>query len=402
MSNIVSRIVNKGGVSPSLFCAIPSFGFGGPFPQTITVVQSVGTDKVTMTAGGSGGTGGSISNVASKSTTGNLSMEGNFISNTGGVGIFGIAFTQAEMPGASTAGIVLFLSGGSGTLFDLVGSAPIGAAFTVSYPLDFSVNLDQAAGTATFEFADGVNDTSGSITVEAGYDNSQFIFGSVVSIGMGANEVIEVDINVGSSAFTLPNSSGKYCDYTNQAFCNFQDVSIFGGGGTVNVETGFIECIGSLASRFVVEKIPVSSTSKTAKSEILFFSDLNATVNETLELSFVDADAQFPNVFCGLVINPITGTVVDLNGGTVETSVTMVAGTYKIWVDFDLGAGTATYTDTLGNTGSLVVSGYTVGNNVFYAYRPAADTAANSELVMGYNSGEKEFSNALGLGYCQI
>lgn len=386
------------------FCNLATFGFGGPYPKTLTISQL--GEQATVTAGVGGGSGGVLAAIASKSTTGNISVETEVVSNSGGdAGLIGPVFTQLLDAGSITLGVVITLQGGGmGQLLDIATFTTIGPSFSVVYPHKISIKLDQAAGTASFEFKDGVNpDQSGSANVSGSYDNTQPLYGDFIASGIGANDVVVANVNNGTSAFTLANSDGKYCDYVNFVTCPYDDVTFHNQSGTVEVETGFLTVTGSLATADVILNTPISGGSGEAKSEIFFISDLNTTSNEKLTVGFTANNGASQTIYCQLTIDPLAQTVFDLVASTnVETGVNMVAGTYKIWIELDLALGTATYTDTLGNTGPLGVLGYSPNDSVFYKYSARADTLGGSSLVMGWNAGEKVFSNELGTGKCQL
>ena len=335
-----------------------------------------------------------------------LWIEVTFKSNTGGnAGILGCGHNQLSMSGILATGIgILLQGGGMGQLFDFVSSTFIGPSFPVSDPYTISVNLNQAAKTATFEFKDDVNpDQSGVASVNVGYDNTEFTYLFSITTGLGANDVVVIDMNGGSEAFILDNSDGKYCDYEFKIFCPFDNVTLHNQSGTVEAETGFINVEGSLATTDLILNTPVSATVGIAKSEIFFVSDVNASTSEKLSVAFVSANTASPTVFCELTIDPIQQTVFDsIASANVETGINMVAGIYKIWIELDLSNGTAIYTDILGNTGSLSVTGYTLGDDIFYRYKARADTLSNSKLVLGYNSGAIDFANGSGTGKCNL
>lgn len=393
-------------VPPAGFCNLPNLPFAGPLPKTLTVVQTPTTEEVTITAGGSGGFGGALSTVASKSTTGDLSAEITFKSNTSvNQGLLAVIHTQLQQPQTIDVGIaVSLIGGGMGILFDFVTLSTIGVAFPVSYPFTISTKLDQAAGTATFEFKDGVNpDQSGSANVAAGYDNTEFTFLGSVTTNIAAASVVVHDLNFGSSAFTLANSNGVYCDYENKVFCPADDATVHNSSGSQTVETGFFKLTGSLATLDLIENTVINKTSGIAKAELWFTADFNAPTSEKLTVGFTANNGASQTIYCQLTIDPPMQTVFDLvASANVETGVVMVAGVYKIWIEFNLATGAATYTDTLGNTGALATTGYSANDNFFYKYSARCDTNGDSSVTAGYNSGIKEFSNGLGTGKCAL
>lgn len=299
--------------------------------------------------------------------------------------------------------------GGNGVLLDLLGG-PIGSPFAVIYPFTFSVNINQAAGTANFEFSDGVNDTSGALTVNPNYDNTVFshCFGAVSGVGLG--DVIVADQNNGTSAFTLANSVGRPCDYTTKTFCVFDELFNFDNGGaqTVVMDSGFIitTSLGNVADSIQVQSTPFSGTTGTTKAEAQYIAKSGVSTDQSGGVGYVDdSDGSTASVICGVIFLPEIGGGVLLDAQTqlpVETGVTMTQEDYFCWVNFDA-AGSATYEDSEGNTGSLSVLGsYTAGDDIYRATICNAGSTVTDDMTIGYNFGTREFSNNTGLGYCEI
>lgn len=410
-NNLLEGYIDGSWPVPSLFCDVPQFDFAGSFPQTLSIVQTGLTEEVTITALTAGSSGGYSPTIASKSTTGNLSTETTFKSNTGGsAGILGCGINQLINTGEISAAVGLLLTGGgNGVLLDLL-SGPIGSPFAVIYPFTFSVKINQAAGTATFEFADGVNDTSGSLTANSDYDNTIFSYCFGAIAGVGSGDVIVTEQNNGTSAFILANSVGKTCDYTTKTFCVFDESFNFHNGGAqiVAMDSGFVitTSLGNVADSIQVQSTLFSGTTGTTKAEAQYIEKSGSSTDQSGGVGYVDdSDGSTASVICGVIFLPEIGGGVLLDAQTqlpVETGVTMTQEDYFCWVDFDA-AGSATYEDSEGNTGSLSVLGsYTAGDDIYKATICNAGSTATDTMTIGYNFGTKEYFDGTGNGYCEI
>ena len=387
-------------------CAIQTFGYFGAFPKLTSVVQTGTTEEVTITQDitqSSFNSAGPMTNTAFKSNTGNVSMELTVKSATSaGVHSNLVTFSQLAGNGSAIAGLATIdASNGTLQLFATDGSI-LSDFFAFTFPYTLSVNLNQANGTATFEFEDdsGTN-VSGTLPANPAYDNSEFTYVIAATAMQPSGGVVVVDLNTGTSAFKLENSQGKLCDYETNQFCAYDIASVHNASGTTFQNTGGFSCEGSLSTTTIIQQTSISATSGIATNEVEYSASANATTSEEVEASFVDANSSSPNEFCGVIANPQTGKIIDTVSATeLKTGVTMSIG-YKIWVNFTL-SGTAIYKDSLGNTGSITVSGYTPGDNVFYSNRAKADTASDSEITAGYNSGEKTFADPTAVGKCTL
>jgi len=348
---------------------------------------------------------------ASKSTTGFLTVENTFKTNSGGnAGFIGNVMTQINKPQAVNVGIVVQLTGGgNGILFDFISFSTIGSSFSVIYPFTISTKLDQAAGTATFEFEDGVNDLSGSANVSGDYDNTKFIYCGAIITAIGAGDAIVLESNNGSEAFILAGSEGKVCDYITKTFCKFDEPTNFNNGAsqTLELETGFAKAtsVGGANDSIQIQGTPFSETTGLSKGEGFYFASTGAGTDFGGGVVYFDADAGAANVTVGLQYEPEVGggTLRDLqSGSSVETGVAMVAGVYKAWFVFDHAAGTATYEDTEGNSGALSVGTYSPGDNLFRGSTCNASDTSSDTFTTGVNFGETEFSDTTGNGYCEV
>jgi len=386
-------------------CAIQTFGYFGAFPKLASVVQTGTTEAVTTTQDitqSSFNGAGPMTNTAFRSNTGPISTEITIKSGPSAVHSSVIVFTQLEGSGAAITGVgVIDLGNGTIQLFGTNGGT-LTDFFAFSFPYTISVNLDQAAGTATYEFLDNAGTTfSGPVPASPDYDNTKFTYIVESTALQTMGQSVTLDFNAGTSAFSLANSQGKLCDYENNQFCAYDIASVHNASGTTFANTGGIQCIGSLATSTIIQQTSISATSGIATNEVEYSASANATTSEEIEASFVDANSSSPNEFCGVIANPQTGKIIDTVSATeLKTGVTMAIG-YKIWVNFTL-SGTAIYKDTQGNTGSITVSGYTPGDNVFYSNRARADTLGDSEITAGYNSGEKTFADPTAVGKCTL
>lgn len=184
------------------FCSIMTFT---PAVETNSSGAFSGI-RLTVTNNGVGdGTYVTAGDTSWTSANGKVSAELTYISSSAGTSSHRLYLGQ----GVSTIiGLAYFDS--TKVLSDVVSSTNLVTGLTGGSGYTFNIVLDQSAGTATYEDSEG---NSGSLTVDGAYSNTT---ASIWGVGGNttASEVIVQDVNLGSQAFTLASSVGKYCDYT--------------------------------------------------------------------------------------------------------------------------------------------------------------------------------------------
>jgi hypothetical protein len=404
-----------GGIPPFL---TPDVVFAGPLlpSRGLTIGQSANEITVTAMPNDPLNEGGFYQTTASQSNSGLISCETVIKSITASqagqlLGAFMVQQYYGAVPAnAITVGCALsWINSTDAVLIDFNLGA-LSAPFTVNFPYTIGLKLDQALGTATYEFDDGGNNNqSGAVTVLGAYDNTRPIFMSGVSNDLPNNAVAEFDFNTLTSDFTLASSSGSFEDYTTTEYClpsiDGSRYVLGAAGQSATWVNGTIRCISNGAggnNDWFVYDTPFSSSSGVSKGEISFASSLGGGTSHSASISYADANSASANAIVSLVFVPVTGVLLDKDSNVLASSLTMVAGTYHAWFEFDHATGTATYFDSLGNTGPLPTSGYTAADTLYRAAGCNADTTSGDEMEVFITFGELPYRNLSGNGFCEV
>ena len=102
----------------------------------------------------------------------------------------------------------------------------------------------------------------------------------------------------------------------------------------------------------------------------------------------------------GVAMVPSVGYVYDIIATTFpETGLTMVEDVYTLGLTLNQAAGTATYTDSLGNTGALTVGGG-YDNSIYTSVGAVINTSTSNVLVGEYHTSPSTFTLGLSGGWC--
>ena len=102
----------------------------------------------------------------------------------------------------------------------------------------------------------------------------------------------------------------------------------------------------------------------------------------------------------GVAMIPSVGYVYDIIATTTpETGLTMVEDVYTLGLTLNQAAGTATYTDSLGNTGALTVGGG-YDNSIYTSVGAVINTSTSNVLVSEYHTSPSAFTLGLSGGWC--
>lgn len=411
------KIQGNGGIAPPPV-GRPPVVFAGPLlpSRGLSVGQSQNEITVTAMPNDPFNEGGFYQTTASQSNTGDLSCETVIKSLSASqsgqlLGAFMVQQYYGAVSGNSvTLGCALaWVSATDAVIIDFNLGA-VSAPFTVLFPYTIGIKLDQALGTATYEFDDGgTNNQSGAATVLGVYDNNRPIFMSGVSNDLANNAVAVFDFNTLASDFTLASSSGSFEDYTTSEYCapsvDGTRYVLGAAGQSAAWFNGTIRCISNGAggnNDAFVYNTPFSATSGVSKGEVSYAASLGGGTSNSGAVSYGDDNSGTANAVVALIFVPGAGVLLDKDLSVLESGLTMTAGSYHAWYEFDHATGTATYFDSLGNSGPLPTGAYTPGDDLYRSLSCNAGPTNLDEMEIFGTFGELPYRNLSGNGFCEV